>query len=66
MRVELDIDLGSDPIAGRLSVPGAEPRVFIGYTGLIAALETLRDGDGTDPGELGNTVPLPQTEEKTP
>jgi hypothetical protein len=47
-RVQLDLDLDAEPISGRLAVDGDEPLVFTGYTGLIAALESIRAGEPED------------------
>jgi hypothetical protein len=41
VRIALDLDPGSEPVAGRL-VAGGIAREFTGYAGLIAALEGLR------------------------
>lgn len=38
----LDLDLSSEPVTGSVGAEGAEPLGFIGYAGLIAALQTLR------------------------
>jgi hypothetical protein len=43
--LQLDLDLDAEPISGRIAVEGAEPLAFTGYTGLIAALESIRAGD---------------------
>lgn len=40
----LDLDLDGHPIAGELTPPGGSPRPFTGYAGLIAAVETIREG----------------------
>ena len=39
------MDLGSEPVVGRLAVGGGAARSFTGYAGLIAALQALREGD---------------------
>ena len=44
MHLDLELALDSEPIAGRLSRAGEEQVTFTGYTGLIAALERVRDG----------------------
>jgi hypothetical protein len=41
----LDLDLGSDPVRGSIGPEGAEPLGFTGYAGLIAALQTIREGE---------------------
>ena len=43
--LHLDLDLDAEPISGRLALEGAEPLSFTGYTGLIAALESIRAGE---------------------
>jgi hypothetical protein len=45
VRIELDVDLGSEPVIGRLAVGGGPAHPFTGYAGLIAALQALREGD---------------------
>jgi uncharacterized HhH-GPD family protein len=50
MHVDLDLEAGSEPVTGRLALAGGAPRGFVGYTGLIVALEAVRKGaDGYDP-----------------
>jgi hypothetical protein len=44
----LEIDTGSDPIAGRLSEGGAPGRQFVGWLGLARALELALE---LEPGE---------------
>lgn len=39
------MDLGSEPVIGRLAVGGGTAHPFTGYAGLIAALQALREGD---------------------
>ena len=46
MHLDLHIDLGAQPVAGSLAAAGEHATSFSGYTGLIAALEALRLGDG--------------------
>jgi len=43
--LRLDLDLDSEPISGRVGLDGADPVAFTGYTGLIAALESIRAGE---------------------
>lgn len=43
MRFALHLDLASQPITGHLAMAGGETREFTGYTGLIAALEGIRE-----------------------
>jgi hypothetical protein len=46
--LRLDLDLDAEPIGGRIAVDGDEPVAFTGYTGLIAALESIRAGETED------------------
>jgi hypothetical protein len=46
--LRVDLDLDAEPITGRVAVDGDEPLAFTGYTGLIAALESIRAGDRED------------------
>jgi hypothetical protein len=46
LRLELDLD--DEPISGRIAIDGDEPLAFTGYTGLIAALESIRAGEPED------------------
>jgi hypothetical protein len=43
--VRLDLDMDAEPISGQVASEGAEPVSFTGYTGLIAALESIRAGE---------------------
>jgi len=52
VRIDLDLDLGSEPVAGRLAVVGGAARGFTGYAGLIAALEALRETEALAAGPL--------------
>jgi hypothetical protein len=63
MHLHLHLDLTSEPIVGRLVLAGGAPTAFTGYTGLIAALEALREceqditgaADGTGASDEGRT-----------
>jgi hypothetical protein len=46
--LQLDLDLDDEPISGRIAVDGDEPVAFTGYTGLIATLESIREGELED------------------
>jgi hypothetical protein len=46
----LEIDGGSDPIAGRLSEGGAPGRQFVGWLGLARALELALESGEPVPG----------------
>ena len=41
-RVQLSIELGSDPIRGSVSARDDEPRTFSGWIELVAAIEDVR------------------------
>jgi len=44
-QVELSIDLGSEPISGRLIAGSGQPQSFSGWMELVAAIEAVRDPD---------------------
>lgn len=43
--LQLDIDLGAEPISGEVGADGVEAHRFTGYSGLIAAIESIRNGE---------------------
>jgi hypothetical protein len=45
----LDLEVGTEPIAGRLSEPGGEPAPFAGWLELAAALERAVRPDPPEP-----------------
>lgn len=52
MHIELDLELGSDPIRGRLGQQPETPREFYGWIEFAAAIEALmaeRDGERAAP-----------------
>jgi hypothetical protein len=53
-RVELSLDLGSEPISGQLAIEAGSPQRFSGWIELAAAIEAARaqgaDGGGKTPG----------------
>jgi len=50
-RVILELEVGADPIAGRVGDPGSEPESFTGWLQLAAALERAgREPDAHQPG----------------
>jgi hypothetical protein len=51
----LSIEIGSDPIAGSLSVGADAPRQFSGWIELVAAIESLRHDP---PGGVDETLGL--------
>jgi hypothetical protein len=42
MHLDLCVDLTDKAISGQVELAGGEPRGFVGYAGLIAALESIR------------------------
>jgi hypothetical protein len=48
VHLRLDLALDDEPISGWIEVDDAEPVAFTGYTGLIAALESIRAGERED------------------
>jgi hypothetical protein len=48
MRIELDLEVGSEPIRGRLGLDPEMPREFYGWIELAAALEALMAGSAED------------------
>ena len=45
MHLRLEVDLQAEPISGEVAADGSEPHRFMGYSGLIAALESIRNGE---------------------
>jgi hypothetical protein len=45
-RITLNLEVSGMPVKGRLAPEGGTERSFTGYAGLIAALESIRAGDG--------------------
>ncbi len=52
-RITLDLELSGMPVEGRLAPEGGTERSFTGYAGLIAALESIRVGNGVGPADEG-------------
>jgi hypothetical protein len=45
-RIQIELELHGTPPSGSATVAGGEPRPFVGYMGLMAAvLELVRDGE---------------------
>jgi hypothetical protein len=61
-RLDLDLDLAGEPIVGELTPRGGAPRSFIGYAGLIATVEAIRDlrGNRTGPNATDGVAPGPR------
>jgi hypothetical protein len=43
LRLDLEIAVGAEPIAGVLHAPDAEPRAFTGWLGLMATIDEMRE-----------------------
>jgi hypothetical protein len=51
LRISIELDSGTEPVAGRITVRGAEPRTFVGWMELVHAIDHARharDGDEED------------------
>ena len=49
LRISIELDPGTEPVAGRITVPGAEPRTFVGWMELVHAIDQARHArDGTE------------------
>jgi hypothetical protein len=51
LRISIELDPGTEPVAGRITIPGAEPRTFVGWMELVHAIDHARharDGDEED------------------
>jgi hypothetical protein len=42
LRISIEIDPGTEPVAGRISVLGAAPRAFVGWMELVHAIDRAR------------------------
>ena len=42
LRISIELDPGTEPLAGRIIVPGAEPRAFVGWMELVHAIDRAR------------------------
>ena len=42
LRISIEIDPGTEPLAGRITVPGASPRAFVGWMELVHAIDHAR------------------------
>ena len=47
--LQLDLDLGSEPISGRVGSEDAETHAFTGYMDLIAVLQSIRAAEAASP-----------------
>jgi hypothetical protein len=48
LRISIEIDPGSDPIAGRITVAGIAPRGFVGWMELVHAIDRARHPSAED------------------
>ena len=49
LRISIELDPGTEPVAGRITVPGAEPRTFVGWMELVHAIDHARHArDGAE------------------
>jgi hypothetical protein len=51
LRISIELDPGTEPLAGTITVPGTEPRTFVGWMELVHAIDharRARDGDEED------------------
>ena len=49
LRISIELDPGTEPLAGRITVPGVAPRAFVGWMELVHAIDRARlswDGRG--------------------
>ena len=42
LRISIELDPGTEPLAGRIIVPGAAPRAFVGWMELVHAIDRAR------------------------
>ena len=55
-QITVDLTPGADPIAGRVHAHDQDPRAFIGWTGLFAALRAATgEGGHGDPCDVART-----------
>jgi hypothetical protein len=45
LRISIEIDPGSEPVAGTIAAAGAAPRAFIGWMELVHAIDRVRRRD---------------------
>jgi hypothetical protein len=51
LRISIEIDPGTEPVSGNITLPGAAPRAFVGWMELVHAIDRARharDGDEED------------------
>ena len=48
LRISIEIEPGTEPIAGRITVPGAAPRAFVGWMELVHAIDSARHAASED------------------
>jgi hypothetical protein len=42
LRISIEIDRGTEPVAGTVAVAGASPRAFVGWMELVHAIDRAR------------------------
>jgi hypothetical protein len=42
LRISIELDPGTEPVAGTITVPGAAPRAFVGWMELVHAIDRAR------------------------
>ncbi|HEX6023456.1 MAG TPA: hypothetical protein VFZ00_15790 [Solirubrobacter sp.] len=48
LRISIELDPGTEPVAGRIIVPGEAPRAFVGWMELVHAIDRARDSSGEE------------------
>jgi hypothetical protein len=61
LRISIELDPRAEPLAGTVSVPGAEPRTFLGWMELAHTIDLARvsraDADDDGGGSRGGETP---------
>jgi hypothetical protein len=42
LRISIEIDPGTEPVSGNITLPGAAPRAFVGWMELVHAIDRAR------------------------
>ena len=42
LRISIELDPGTEPLAGTITVPGTEPRTFVGWMELVHVIDRAR------------------------
>jgi hypothetical protein len=48
LRISIELDPGTEPVAGRILVPGAAPRAFVGWMEFVHAIDSARHASTGD------------------